>query len=92
MADTPQEQQQRHSPRPPNAPAATRRRKASEPPSVAIAPPAQRRRTVQMHPLPIDTNETVFNNADVIILSDLRDEDGAKFENIKLVIILVRIT
>jgi len=37
--------------------------------------------TVQsIHPLPFD--ETVFNNADVIIFSDLRDEDGARFENI----------
>ncbi|RIA97135.1 beta-lactamase-like protein [Glomus cerebriforme] len=36
--------------------------------------------TVQnIHPLPFD--ETVFNNADVIILSDLRDEDGVRFEN-----------
>ncbi|CAB4490562.1 unnamed protein product [Rhizophagus irregularis] len=37
--------------------------------------------TVQnIHPLPFD--ETVLNNADVIILSDLRDKDGARFETI----------
>jgi hypothetical protein len=30
--------------------------------------------------LPFD--EAIFNNADVIILSDLRDEDGARYENI----------
>ena len=37
--------------------------------------------TVQsIHPLPF--NETIFNNADVIILSDLCDEDEARFENI----------
>ncbi|PKY53940.1 hypothetical protein RhiirA4_547927 [Rhizophagus irregularis] len=37
--------------------------------------------TVQnIHPLPFD--KTVLNNADVIILSDLRDKDGARFETI----------
>ncbi|CAB4391341.1 unnamed protein product [Rhizophagus irregularis] len=37
--------------------------------------------TVQnIHPLPFD--ETVLINADVIILSDLRDKDGARFETI----------
>jgi hypothetical protein len=37
--------------------------------------------TVQnIHPLPFD--ESIFNNADVIILSDLRDKDGARFEDI----------
>ncbi|CAB5216099.1 unnamed protein product [Rhizophagus irregularis] len=37
--------------------------------------------TVQnIHPLPFD--ETVFNNADVIILNDLRDKGGARFETI----------
>ena len=33
-----------------------------------------------IHPLPFD--ETIFNNADVIILSDLRDEDDTRFESI----------
>ncbi|CAB4432543.1 unnamed protein product [Rhizophagus irregularis] len=37
--------------------------------------------TVQnIHPLPFD--KTVLNNADVIIFSDLRDKDGARFETI----------
>ena len=33
-----------------------------------------------IHPLPFD--EFVFNDADVIIFSDLRDEDDTRFENI----------
>ena len=33
-----------------------------------------------IHPLPFD--ESVFNDADVIIFSDLRDEDDTRFENI----------
>ncbi|RIA89781.1 hypothetical protein C1645_824296 [Glomus cerebriforme] len=33
-----------------------------------------------IHLLPFD--EVVFNNANVIALGDLRDDDGAKFENI----------
>ncbi|PKC55330.1 hypothetical protein RhiirA1_542565 [Rhizophagus irregularis] len=44
--------------------------------------------TVQnIHPLPFD--ETVLNNADVIILSDLRDKDGARFETILIEIEIV---
>ncbi|RGB23693.1 hypothetical protein C1646_748098 [Rhizophagus diaphanus] len=35
---------------------------------------------LNIHPLPFD--KTVLNNADVIILSDLRDKDGARFETI----------
>jgi hypothetical protein len=33
-----------------------------------------------IHPLPFD--ESVFNDADVIIFSDLRDEDDTRFETI----------
>ncbi|PKC03484.1 hypothetical protein RhiirA5_423686, partial [Rhizophagus irregularis] len=34
-------------------------------------------------------DETVLNNADVIILSDLRDKDGARFETILIEIEIV---
>ncbi|CAB4391388.1 unnamed protein product [Rhizophagus irregularis] len=44
--------------------------------------------TVQIYILsPFD--ETVLNNADVIILSDLRDKDGARFETILIEIEIV---
>ncbi|CAG8670141.1 4067_t:CDS:2, partial [Funneliformis mosseae] len=36
--------------------------------------------TIPIHPLPFD--EAVFNDVDVVILSDLRDGDSSRFENI----------
>ncbi|CAI2196022.1 16456_t:CDS:2, partial [Funneliformis geosporum] len=36
--------------------------------------------TIPIHPLPFD--EAIFNDNDVVIFSDLRDEDSVRFENI----------